>query len=168
MTDRGSNTYIIDYLGHYTQFIPVIAQWHQNEWQHISPDLSTRSRIELYSSYKNSPAVPNCLIALVDDKPAGSASLVFSDMQTYPHLSPWLASVYVDTPYRCNGIASQLITQCISNARQSGIQTLYLFTPEQTDFYRNRGWKILESTLYHGENVDIMYFNIPLHIEQEP
>jgi len=168
MADRGSKNHIIDYLGHYAQFIPVIAQWHQDEWHHISPGLSTLSRIELYRSYKNSPTIPNCLIALVDNEPAGSASLVFSDMETHPELSPWLASVYVDAPYRCNGIASQLIAQCINHARQSAIQTLYLFTPNQTDFYRNRGWKVLQSTLYHGENVDIMYFDITLPFEQEP
>lgn len=150
----------IDYLGRYPQFIPIIAQWHQDEWSNISPDLSTKKRIDLYNSYSNEAKIPNCLIAISDGKPAGSASLVTSDMQTHNHLSPWLASVYVYKDYRCQGIASQLIQDCMENARKSGAQILYLFTPDQADFYMKRGWKMLETSPYHGEIVDIMYYDL--------
>ncbi len=150
----------IDFLGNYAEYIPLLAQWHQDEWQHISPDLSTQLRINLYSSYACQATIPSCLIALVEQKAAGSASLVTSDMDTHSHLSPWLASVYVHPDYRCQGIASRLITQCLHNARQTGAQTLYLFTPDQTHFYQKRGWKLIESTFYHGESVDIMAYNL--------
>jgi len=150
----------IDYLGHYSEFIPVLAQWHQDEWSNISPHLSTKKRIDLYNSYTNEATVPSCLIAISDGKPAGSASLVISDMQTHSHLTPWLASVFVHKDYRCQGIASQLIQGCIENARKSGSQILYLFTPDQSDFYMKRGWKTLETSSYHGEMVDIMYYDL--------
>jgi len=142
----------IDYLGKHREFIPVIAQWHQDEWHNISPELSTASRISLYNSYENKAAIPCCLISLVDNQPAGSASLLASDMHDHPHLTPWLASVYVHEKYRCHGIATQLINQCIEQARSLNIQTLYLFTPQQTHFYLKRGWKIIESCLYEGEH----------------
>jgi len=150
----------IDYLGRYSKFTPVLAKWHQDEWCNISPDLSTSKRISLYNSYKSEATIPSCLIAIVDDQPAGSASLVESDMETHKQLSPWLASVYVHKDYRCQGIASRLIEACLENARDHGIQTLYLFTPDQADFYMKRGWKKLEKTLYHGEMVDIMSYNL--------
>lgn len=150
----------IDYLGLHPKSIPIIARWHQNQWQAISPHLTTQLRIELYRSYRNSPSIPNCLLALKDDIVVGSASLVESDLETHLHLSPWLASVYVHSPYRRQGIASQLIQQCIENARQAGLNTLYLFTPDQLTFYQARGWRLIESSLYHGEHIDIMAFDL--------
>ena len=150
----------IDYLGHYSKFTPQLAKWHQDEWCNISPDLSTSKRIKLYNSYKSEATIPSCLIAIVDNQPAGSASLVNSDMETHIQLSPWLASVYVHKDFRRKGIATQLIEACIKNARETGTQTLYLFTADQSDFYMKRGWRKLEKTLYHGEMVDIMSYNL--------
>jgi len=150
----------IDYLSQYPQFIPVIARWHQDEWHRLSPDLTVDLRIELYKSYSQSAFIPLCFLALIDDKPVGSASLVKSDMQTQPHLDPWLASVYVHEQYRRQGIASQLINRCIERARQDHVDKLYLYTPDKSRFYQKRGWRLRESTLYHGENVDIMDFDL--------
>lgn len=145
------------------EHIPVIAQWHQNEWQHISPDLNTDLRIQLYSSYQSSSTIPSCTLALINNEPVGSASLVISDMDSYPHLSPWLASVYVHSGFRNQGIASQLLIHCLDAARKADIKTLYLFTPDQTEFYRKRGWDIFDSTDYHGESVDIMSYDLRKH-----
>lgn len=150
----------IDYLGRYSKFIPAVAKWHQDEWHNISPDLSTSKRIDLYNLYENKVTIPCCFIALISDEPVGSASLVVSDMESHKHLSPWLASVYVQKTNRRQGIATQLIEACLKNARDYGVKTLYLFTPDQSDFYQKRGWKKLESTLYHGEYVDIMSYNL--------
>ncbi len=150
----------IDFIGQHAEHIPIIAQWHQQEWQHISPDLTTELRIKQYSTYENSAGIPCCLLALINNKPAGSASLLESDMETHPHIGPWLASVYVQPNYRRRGVATQLIQRCLENARLTGVQILYLFTPDQADFYQKRGWKLIESTLYHDENVDIMCFDL--------
>lgn len=151
-----------DYIGQYPQHIPTIAQWHQDQWQHISPHLTTSLRIKEYSAYANGPAIPSCILAFIDNQPAGSASLVTSDMETRPDLSPWLASVFVSPQFRGHGIATQLIEKCLSDARQLNIKSVYLFTTDQMHFYQRRGWKLLESTTYHGENVDIMSYDLKL------
>jgi GNAT superfamily N-acetyltransferase len=149
---------ILDYIANHPQHIPLIAQWHQNEWQHISPHLTTSLRIAQYSQYSNSPAIPSGILALVNGQAAGSASLVESDMESRPHLHPWIASVFVDKAYRHQGIATQLIEKCIDIARYIGLETLYLFTPDQTSFYQKRGWKVIETCNYQNEKVDIMVF----------
>lgn len=151
---------IFDHLTNHPQHIPLIAQWHQSEWQHISPHMTTESRIKQYSQYSNMPAIPSCILALVNGEPVGSASLVESDMETHPHLQPWLASVFVTKQYRRQGIATQLIQHCIDNASQLGVETLYLFTPDQANFYQKRGWKPIESCLYNNERVDIMAYYV--------
>lgn len=158
-------TVIYEPLSLHPEHIPVIAQWHQNEWHNISPDLNTDARIQLYSSYQRFSTIPSCILALINNKPAGSASLVVSDMDSYPQLSPWLASVFVHSDFRNQGIASQLLDHCLDAARQADIKILYLFTPDKTDFYRKRGWDIYESTIYHGENVDIMSYDLCKHFK---
>lgn len=155
-----TNTPKFGYISQYPQYIPTIAQWHQDQWQHISPHLTTSLRIKEYSAYTNGPAIPSCILALIDNQPAGSASLVTSDMESRPDLTPWLASVYVHPQYRNQGIATQLIQSCLSDARQLGVKSVYLFTPDQMSFYQKRGWKLLESITYHGENVDIMSYEL--------
>ena len=153
-------TATFDFIGNHPDLIPLIASWHQQQWQHISPELTTNLRIKKYSSYASKPGIPCSILALIEGKPAGSASLVESDMSTHPHLHPWLASVYVDNTFRRQGIASQLIDKIIEISRNIGVETLYLFTPDQSDFYQKRGWKILENYTYNGEQVDIMSFTI--------
>ncbi len=150
----------IDYLGHHPDAIPLIAQWHQDEWHHISPEQTIQSRVALYQRYKNQPAIPCCLLALINGRVVGSASLVNSDMASHPHLGPWLASVYVKKDCRQQGIASRLIDECLNNARTIGLETLYLFTPSASQFYLNRGWQMLEMTLYQGEEVSVMSYNL--------
>lgn len=149
-----------DYIGHHPQHIPVIAQWHQDQWHNISPHLSTDKRIQLYSAYPSNAGIPCCIIATERSQPTGSASLVASDMDTHSHLSPWLASVFVHPDFRQQGIATQLINQCIDTARTCQIARIYLFTPDQSAFYQKRGWHHLESCIYHGEQVDIMYYDV--------
>lgn len=150
----------LDYIGRYPQLIPVIAQWHQDQWCNISPHLSTDKRIRLYSDYPSRAGIPCCIIALANGQAVGSASLVESDMDTHTQLGPWLASVFVHPDFRRQGIATRLINQCIAIAQQCQLPRIYLFSPDQADFYRKRGWQPLESCLYHGEQVDIMYFDI--------
>jgi len=151
---------IFDHITNHPQHIPLIAQWHQTQWQHISPHMTTESRIRQYSQYSNIAAIPSCILALANGAPVGSASLVESDMETHAHLKPWLASVFVDKQYRRQGIATQLIQRCIDNAGHVGVETLYLFTPDKANFYQKRGWKLIESCPYNGERVDIMAYDV--------
>jgi len=153
-----------DYIGHHPEHIATIARWHQDEWQRLSPELTTQLRIELYSSYQSQQGVPSCILALNDIHVAGSASLVFSDMDTHAHLSPWLASVFVHPAFRNQGVATQLLKICADNAVQAGFKTLYLFTPDQKNFYLKRGWKLFESTEYRGEKVDIMSLELTANL----
>jgi predicted N-acetyltransferase YhbS len=148
------------YLGEQPQHIETIARWHQAQWQHLSPQHSVESRINLYSSYNNSPDVPFCLLATQQGQAVGSASVVECDMDTRRTLSPWLASVYVHPSCRQQGIATELIRRCTDLAAQNNVERLYLFTPDQTDFYKKRGWQPLEHCLYHNERVDIMYYSL--------
>ena len=158
MTDNLHHSVVIQHLGQLPEAIPIVAQWHQDEWYQISPDLTTNLRISLYKSYSCDNSIPFSLIATINNKPVGSASVVTSDMETHSHLSPWLASVFVHPEFRCNGIATQLIENCIARLKTHDFEMLYLFTPDQLSFYQKRGWQKMESMIYHNEPVDIMKY----------
>jgi len=81
-------------------------------------------------------------------------------MEDRPQYSPWLASVYVDPDYRKQGVASTLISDIIAQARLLGLPRIYLFTPDQAEFYTKRGWEIIEHRHYHGTTVDIMSYQL--------
>ncbi len=150
----------ITFLGEHPEHIQALASWHQQEWHHISPHLTTDKRVQLYSGYSSSKTIPCCLIATQGDTLLGSASLVLSDMETRTDLTPWLASVFVHPDYRRQGIASRLINHCLDMARSISINRLYLFTPDQKAFYARRGWQLLESCEFNGEQVDIMFYDL--------
>ena len=152
------STITFSYLGEQPQHIETIARWHQAQWHHLSPQHSVESRVRLYSTYNSSPEVPFCLLATQQGQPVGSASVVECDMDTHGTLSPWLASVYVRPSCRQQGIATELIRRCTDLATQSGAECLYLFTPDQANFYRKRGWQPLQRCRYHNEPVDILFY----------
>lgn len=153
-------TISLDFIGHHPEHIETIAQWHQAEWHHINPGATTESRVATYSNYLSEETIPCCILALSSEQPVGSASLVASDMETRPELGPWLASLYVHPDWRRQGIATQLIKRILSIAKHCKIQRLYLFTPDQKAFYADRGWHALEHCQFHGEPVDIMFFEL--------
>lgn len=150
----------IDFLANHPQHIETLARWQQNEWHEINPSSDVNSRIAFMQNHPAKAAIPTTLAAINDNDILGSASLVENDMEDYTTVGPWLASLYVSDNHRCQGIASRLIEGIINLARDLNIETLYLFTPSERDFYAKRGWNDLERVQYHGETVDIMSYKL--------
>ena len=148
----------IDYLANHPQHIPLLAQWQQKQWFSISPHLTTQKRIDFMQKHPATANVPTTCIALFNNELMGSASLVENDMADYADYGPWLASVYVTPEHRKKGAATALIGKIIIQARQLNYDRLFLFTPDQHDFYAQRGWKLFDQTRYHNELIDIMLF----------
>jgi predicted N-acetyltransferase YhbS len=80
----------------------------------------------------------------------GSASLVAYDMDTRMDLSPWLASVYVATEHRRQGIGTALVRRVVQEAEALGVQALHLYTPDKEPFYACLGWSVIERTTYQS------------------
>ncbi len=150
----------IDYLANHQQHIPALALWQQNHWFNISPHLTTQKRINFMKDHPARAHIPTTCVALLNNELMGSASLVDNDMEDYADYGPWLASVFVAPEYRKRGVATALIKKIISQCRQLGYNRLFLFTPDQYDFYAQRGWKSFHQTRYHYELVDIMSYEI--------
>ncbi|MFN2129375.1 MAG: GNAT family N-acetyltransferase [Anaerolineae bacterium] len=149
----------IEYLADYPEHIPVLAQWHYAQWAYLDVGVSAAQRAAVLRKHGRD-TVPMTLVALSGDTLLGSASLIQHDMDTRMDLSPWLASVYVDPPYRERGIGSALVEAIVDRAERLGFSALYLFTPDRAPFYERLGWHILEHTIYRGYAQTVMALSL--------
>lgn len=143
-------------LTDHPQYLGTLAGWHQQQWAHLNPGETLAMRVQRMRGYLLEPFIPTMYIAREDDKLLGSAMIVIDEMETHLELGPWLASVYIDERYRKLGIGSLLVRHVMAKAKENGVATLYLYTPDQAPFYQHLGWQILDEECYQGETVTLM------------
>ena len=147
----------IDYLAKFPDLIPILASWHQREWQHLNPDsYSIEARIAEYQDALEPDRIPVMLVAHDSGKPLGSVRLIDDDMESHPELAPWLASLYVHPHFRRQGIATQLVRETENLARQLGYEQLFLYTEDRDDLYQALGWNELFREQYYEQIVTVM------------
>lgn len=134
----------------------ALAGLHDAEWGHLVPQISVETRAKRLVEASGQSTIPTVLIAVDGPTLIGSAALVGQDMDDRPHLSPWLAAVYVRPEYRRQGLASRLVSRAEHEAAALGVEMLYLFTEHEERFYGKRGWGLLERADYHGTSVSVM------------
>lgn len=143
-------------LADHVDGVPTLAAWHHAEWGHLNAAISLEARTARLAKRATREGIPTCVVALVDDDLAGSASLVESDMDTHSELTPWLASVYVPVEFRRRGIASALVAEIERIAAAEGVGTLWLWTPDQERLYARAGWSTVATEPYRGLEAVIM------------
>lgn len=110
------------------QHVPQMARWIHDAFWATDP-VWTQAYIEGRIAEADDPAqLPLARLALMDSKPAGTASLIACDDQDREHLTPWLAAVYVDPAFRGRGIASLLVRDIAEGAARLGFERFYLGT----------------------------------------
>ena len=137
-------------------YIEQLAKWHHEEWLHLNPGAKLEQRLLRYEKSIDMKSLPEIFVASDGDKLIGSATLEKEDMDTRAFLTPWLASLFVEPEYREQGVASQLIQYVIDYSRQQNYKNIYLFTEDQTDYYKKRGWHFVETLEYRSVEVDLM------------
>lgn len=146
----------IELLADYPHWIPEIARWHWEEWGHYDPTGSLAAWTEGLARRTGRDTIPLTLVAVQNDEPVASASLVVHDMDTRKDLSPWLAGVYVLPARRSQGIGARLVRAAMARAQSLGISTLYLYTRSAVGLYSKQSWQPLETCFYQGRQVVIM------------
>lgn len=137
------------------ELLTVLAHWHQQQWSYLNPGETLEQRIDRMQEFLDDDLIPSTYIAMGDTL-LGSAALVRNDMDTNTSFTPWLASVFVLPEYRNQGIGSSLVRHVMQQARQGGIDKLFLYTPDSSAFYRSLGWNPVITELYQGHEVTIM------------
>jgi N-acetylglutamate synthase-like GNAT family acetyltransferase len=84
----------------------------------------------------------------------GAAELKIREMDIYPQYKFWVGGVYVVPNQRGKGIASKLVVDIISRARNAGIDKLYLQTQDLSGgVYARHGFKPIEEVDSKGVQV---------------
>jgi len=86
----------------------VVAGWTFSAWGHLHPGLTLEQAIERTKAKCGQAGVPSIFVAIQNETPVGTASLIADDMSIRRELTPWLASVFVVPEWRGQGIASAL------------------------------------------------------------
>jgi GNAT superfamily N-acetyltransferase len=146
----------IKYLADCPEVIPTLASWVFEQWGRQNKMESASVPMALFSKRVNRDRIPLALVAFLDSQPVGTASLKVQEMTTHTHLLYWLGEVYVAEPFRSRGIGAELVSRATDKARDLGIETLYLHTPDKSGFYSRLGWEEMERTIYHEHEVAIM------------
>ena len=132
--------------------IITIAKWIFNEWGHLKPENTLETTIALLKD-RCGDIVPSIYAGEFNNKPVGTASLIEYDMEIRQQYTPWVASVYVDTNWRNQGIGSKLVSHVENEAKNHKIKKVYLFTPNRQKMYSRLGWQGIEELEYKGQKV---------------
>jgi GNAT superfamily N-acetyltransferase len=86
-----------------------------------------------------------CLVAHAGDRFVGTASVIASDLEERPDLTPWVAAVWVDPPFRGTGIGGDIVLKAARAALDSGAEAVHLCAlPGKRAFYERLGWRLDE------------------------
>jgi GNAT superfamily N-acetyltransferase len=88
---------------------------------------------------------PFCLIAHASGTFLGTASLIASDVESRPLLTPWVAALWVEAAHRQQGIGTALLEAVVQRAFEFNEEQLFLHSAERRrPFYEKRGWRLFE------------------------
>ena len=108
--------------------VRTLSDWHQAEWGHLSARTTADRRAEFA---EHGAGIPQTRVAFLEGRPVGTASLLSSDMDIHPELTPWLASVFVIPEQRRRRIGYQLVRTIMEEGARLGVGTMYLFTEDR-------------------------------------
>jgi GNAT superfamily N-acetyltransferase len=105
----------------------------------------------------NAEPIPIALVAHAGAEFLGTASVIASDLEERPQLTPWVAAVWVEPHARSRGVGSALVERAARDCFALGIARAYLCArPARSGFYERLGWIPIETDVgKHGLTVFI-------------
>lgn len=135
------------------EHLTAVGTWIYEQWwsrRHASPEVV----FELLRTHTVHDQVPFTVVALADDVPVGSCSVLVNDCVHRPQYTPWLGAVFVKPELRGTGVASAVLQEAAAIATRTGIEGLYIDCFETTaPVYEKSGWVILERGVGDKESV---------------
>jgi GNAT superfamily N-acetyltransferase len=124
-------------------FDTVVDRIWQAWWRDGGHPLNTVSG-RLRENMEATP-IPLALVAHRGEEFLGTASVIASDLAERPHLTPWVAAVWVEESARRHGVGGALVDRAARDCFELGIRRAYLCArPRMTGFYERLGWTVIE------------------------
>ena len=131
-------------LRQYPEFFDIVADRIWRAWwkPHGHPLEDIRGRL---MENMNAERIPLALVAHDRGEFLGTASMIASDLEERPRLTPWVAAVWVEPHARRRGVGAALVDRAAEACFALGIARAYLCArPERTGFYQRLGWTLVE------------------------
>ena len=114
------------------------AWWQESGYPLAS--ISTRLRENMAAT-----PIPFALVAHDGNRFLGTASVIASDLEERPQLTPWVAAVWVEEAARRRGAGAALVNRAAQDCVALGILRAYLCArPRMSGFYEGLGWTVTE------------------------
>lgn len=121
---------------------PTVADWLWQEfWRQDGYGLA-ETHAAVAAAARTGPT--QTFVALLDGRPAGTASLAAEDLDERPALTPWLAGVFVLPAFRGRGCATRLVAAVEGACRDAAIPHAWLYTRTAEGLYARLGWRAVE------------------------
>lgn len=130
--------------------VPVVAVWLWSEWARKEGYSLTHTQDEI-ARLTSRHGPQQTFVLLVDGVPVGTSSFVIADLDERPHLTPWLAGVFVAREERRKGHVIPLIQAVERAAIEASIPTLWLHTEHAKRIYAKAGWQEVEVVKRKGK-----------------
>lgn len=116
--------------------IEEAAAWFHEKWK--VPLEAYRESME--ESQRTASGVPAWYVVLDEQEQIiAGIGVIANDFHKRPDLTPNLCALYVEEPYRGQGIAKKLLDRACRELGAAGVSTAYLIT-SHTAFYERCGW----------------------------
>jgi GNAT superfamily N-acetyltransferase len=141
-----NTTFEIHFLADKPQHIEACAAWSYGRWGVQNPNSSLQKAIEYFSKCAQKEVIPITLIAtrIDGDLPVAMGSVWEQDGEEWPQYSPWIASVFTLYRYRGLGLARDIIARLEQEAKNLGVEKLYLHSGSAADLYPKLGYSKIE------------------------
>lgn len=139
------NSVEISNLRDQPQFLDTVADrvW-RAWWQETGESLETM--VGLFAeNLTTREMLPACLVAHRGGDFVGTASLIASDLEERPALTPWVAAVWIEPEFRRRRHGAAIVAATAELAFSRGFAQAYLCAEsDKRAFYAGLGWRHLE------------------------
>jgi GNAT superfamily N-acetyltransferase len=136
--------FIISDLRQRPEFFDAVADRIWQEWWEPNGYVLAYIKGRLAENMQDTP-IPLALVAHDGSTFFGTASLIASDLDERPELTPWVAAVWVEETARGRGVGAALVDAAVRASFALGFPRTYLCSrARMTRFYENLGWTLIE------------------------
>lgn len=147
---------VIGYLCDYPEYRENVSRWLYDEFVHREDDDLKYETFHSNFLDNNKTKLPIRLVAIMDGKCVGTVTIIDNDFYGKSY-SPWLGGLYVDTPYRNEGIGQRMIDFIKQIAKDLDYYEIYLNTENAGGYYKRLGWIYIETCLNEGSRICEIY-----------
>ena len=130
------------------------AKWNHAEWGQAA-GATEEQIVHALNELINATDGQAVRAALWNGELAGFVLLIHNDLESHPHLKPWVASLLVAPEFRGRGVAKALMASIEAAAHELGYSEAYLYT-DKPDLYRKIAWNDLEELTGDDEGMLIL------------